>query len=63
MQVAALTACGRMQNAAAAWNGMPCGLFGCGTYGIRKEENPGNIGITFRKCSFRDDPEAGAAGD
>lgn len=42
---------------------MPCGLFGCGTYGIRKGEDPGNIGITFRNCSFRDDPEAGAAGD
>lgn len=63
LQVAARTACGRTQNAAAAWNWMPCGLFGCGTYGIRKGKNSGNIGITFRKCSFRDDPEAGAAGD
>ncbi len=63
LQVAALTACGRTQNAAAAWNWMPCGMFGCGTYGIRKGEDPGNIGITFRNCSFRDDPEAGATGD
>lgn len=58
LQVAARTACGRTQNAAAAWNWMPCGLFGCGTCGIRKGEDPGNIGITFRN-----DPEAGAAGD
>lgn len=31
--------------------------------GIRKGEDPGNIGITFQNCSFRDDPEMGAAGD